>query len=388
MSPLELLCPEPPDFAFDWDALDREHDFVRALRGCPQDPIWHAEGDVWVHTRMVCERLVENHAFRALPADQRAIAFAAALLHDVAKPLCTREEDGRITSRGHSGSGENLARRILWARGADLRAREEVARIIEVHQIPFFAIDKPNAARIVHRVSHLARPHLVALVAEADARGRIARDQQRLLDNVDLFRELAREQQCYDGPRAFASDHARVTYFRDERAAVTYEPFDDTWGEVILLSGLPASGKDTWLRTHAPNLAVVSLDDLRTELEVDPEDAQGAVIATAKERAREYLRREEPFAWNATNLSRKQRAPLLELFARYRARVRIVYLEAAADEQRARNRARAKPVPADAIERMLERWQVPDPLEGHQVWWNGVRIDTSSTHADGATESA
>jgi len=164
MNPLRFPCPEPPDYVLDWDALDREYDFVRALRGCPQDPIWHAEGDVWIHTRLVCESLVENQAWRALPADQRAIAFAAALLHDVAKPRCTREEDGRITSRGHSGRGEILARRILWETGAELQAREEVARIIEVHQVPFFAIDKPNSARIVHRVSQVARLQLVALV--------------------------------------------------------------------------------------------------------------------------------------------------------------------------------------------------------------------------------
>jgi predicted kinase len=369
MNALHLACPQPPHFAVDWDALDRDHAFVRALRGCPQDAVWHGEGDVWIHTRMVCESLAESVEFRALPADQRAIAFAAALLHDVAKPLCTRTEDGRITSRGHSVRGENLARRILWALGAEPTAREEVARIIEIHQLPFFAIEKPNAARMLHRASQVTRLSLVALVAEADARGRIAQDQQRLLDNIELFRELAREQHCYDVPRAFASDHARVTYFRSEAGSADYEPFDDTWGEVTLLSGLPASGKDTWLRAHAAGLPVVSLDALRSELDVDPEDAQGAVISGAKERAREHLRRQQPFAWNATNLSRKQRAPLLSLFARYHARVRIVYVEAPHAEQRERNRARAQPVPELAIARMLERWQVPDCVEAHTFEW-------------------
>jgi predicted kinase len=364
---LPFATPGPPHYTLDWDALDREHAFVHALRGCPQDPVWHAEGDVWIHTRMVCESLVALTAWRALAERERAITFAAALLHDVAKPACTRTEHGRIISPGHSARGEVMARRLLWERAADPRAREEVARIINVHQVPFFALDKAHPARIVHRLSQGVRADLVALVAEADARGRRAQDQQRLLDNIELFRELAREEACFDAPRRFASDHARVTYFRQDTQRPEYDPHDDSWGEVLLMCGLPAAGKDTWLRTHAPELPVVSLDDLRHELDVEPGEPQGQVVAAARERAREHLRRREPFAWNSTNLSRTQRAPLLELFLRYGARVRIVHVETSHREQTQRNTSRARPVPMQVIERMLERWQVPDPSEAHRV---------------------
>jgi predicted kinase len=364
---LPFLTPTPPDYAIDWDALDREHAFVRALRDCPQDPLWHAEGDVWIHTRMVCESLVSLAAWRALAERERAITFAAALLHDVAKPACTRSEDGRIISPGHSARGEIMARRLLWECDADPGAREEVARIITVHQVPFFALDKPSPARIVHRLSQSVRADLVALVAEADARGRRARDQQRLLDNIELFRELAREEACFEAPRRFPSDLARVRYFRSEAQSPDYDPYDDTWGEVVLMSGLPAAGKDTWLKTHATHLPVASLDDLRHELDVEPGEPQGEVVSAARGRARDYLRRHQPFAWNATNLSRTQRAPLLDLFMRYGARVRIVHVEASCGAQAQRNGSRATPVPRHVIDRMLDRWQVPDPTEAHVV---------------------
>lgn len=75
------------------------------MRDCPQDPTFHAEGTVWTHVGMVCEALAALDEFRALPDSDREILFAAALLHDVAKPSCTRDEDGRITSRGHSQRG-------------------------------------------------------------------------------------------------------------------------------------------------------------------------------------------------------------------------------------------------------------------------------------------
>ena len=50
----------------------------------------------------------------------------------------------------------------------------------------------------------------------------------------------------------------------------------------------------------------------------------------------------------------------------YRFRAQVVYCEVGPDEQRRRNRARAADavVPAAAIERMLRRWQVPNPRRG------------------------
>ena len=76
--------PRPPDWRLDWTALDAGYPWVKAMHGCPQDPVYHAEGDVWVHTRMVCEALVDDPAWRALDELARRILFSATLLHDVA----------------------------------------------------------------------------------------------------------------------------------------------------------------------------------------------------------------------------------------------------------------------------------------------------------------
>jgi len=102
------FCPQPPDWRVDWEAIDRELPWIRALRGCVQDPVHHAEGDVWTHVRMVCEALAGMAAWRALGAEAREILFWAALLHDVAKPACTREVAGRVSSPGHASRGASI----------------------------------------------------------------------------------------------------------------------------------------------------------------------------------------------------------------------------------------------------------------------------------------
>lgn len=364
------LCPAPPDWRLDWRAMDREFAFVSRLAGCEQDAIHHAEGDVWIHTRMVCERLAADQEWRGLAERDRQVVFAAALLHDVAKPDCTRHDDGRITARGHSRRGAIMAREILWRMNVPFRQREQVAALIRFHQAPFFLVEKSDSQRHAIEISQTARGDWLALVAKADALGRVCNDGQRLLDNIALFVEYLREQRCLDRSWQFASDHSRFLYFHKADRDPDYAAYDDTRLEVILMSGLPGAGKDSWVSERLAGWPVVSLDELRREMKIAPTGKQGRVITAARERAREHLRAGRSFVWNATNISRQLRAQSVDLFAAYNARIRIVYVETAAAQLYQQNREREGAVPGAVIDRLIEQWEVPDLTEAHQVNWN------------------
>jgi predicted kinase len=71
--------------------------------------------------------------------------------------------------------------------------------------------------------------------------------------------------------------------------------------------------------------------------------------------------------WNATNVSRQLRGQVLRLFAGYQARIRIVYVEVSAEVLWAQNRRRAAAVPEQVLGRLIDRWEVPDLTEAHQV---------------------
>jgi putative nucleotidyltransferase with HDIG domain len=364
------LCPEPPAWRVSWDELDRDYPWIRNLAGCPQNPVYHAEGDVWIHTRMVCEALAALPAWRGLPDEERRIVFAAALLHDVGKPDCTRiESNGRIHSRGHSRRGAILARQILWRLRVPFAVRERVTALVRHHQVPYFLLERGDAQRLCIEISQTARCDHLALLAEADVLGRNCADQRHLLDNIALFREYCSEQGCLSAPRAFASDHARFLYFLHPGRYPDAPAHEDFRAEVVLLSGLPGAGKDHYLRTHLADWPVVSLDAVRAELDIDPSDDQGAVLNHAREQARIYLRQGRSFVWNATNVSRQLRGESLRLFASYNARIRIVYLETSPDLLEARHRRRPAPVPEKVIARLMDRWEVPDRTEAHEVDW-------------------
>jgi putative nucleotidyltransferase with HDIG domain len=372
---IALLAPPALDAPLPWEALQR-FDWVRSMAGCPQDPVHHAEGDVWIHTRMVLETLIALPAWRALPEPERAAVYLACLLHDVAKPATTRvEADGRVTARGHSREGERMARRILYELGAPFALRERVCMLVRYHQIPFFLIDREDALRLAAEISAVTRCDLLALVAEADLRGRRCADPGRVLDNIALFVAFCEEHGCLRSPLPFPSEHSRFTFFREPGRAPGVEVFDDTGPEVIVLSGLPGAGKDTLARRRYPELPVVSLDAWRQELGIPHGENQGPVLQASREQARGYLRQGRPFVWNATNLQRAFREPVLGLLSGYRARIRLVYVEVPLPTLLEQNRSRAAAVPERAIRRMMERFEIPDATEAH-VFEAAVRGDT------------
>ncbi|MEG4054301.1 MULTISPECIES: AAA family ATPase [unclassified Microcoleus] len=366
------FCPEPPDWFLDWDTIQNHFDWIQNLKGCQQDPIYHAEGDVLIHTRMVCEALISSQNWRQLPEKKRSILFAAALLHDVAKPAFTKiEADGRISSKGHARQGARMVRQILsqFEPPVQFDIRETVVAIVQFGSLPIWLIDKPNPQQSVIKVSQVVRCDFLALLAEADVRGRQCSDRQELLDKIELFREFCQENNCLDSPRQFPSAHSRFIYFRKDNGNPDAEMFDDTKCEVFLMSGLPGSGKDYWIRENLPNLPVISLDALRLEMNISPEKNQSEVVERAKQRAKEYLRSGTSFVWNATNTTKQMRQQLIDLFAAYKARIRIVYIEVPIAEIQDRNRSRTAPVPEAVIQKLADRLDLPDITEAHQVEW-------------------
>ncbi|TWP49150.1 AAA family ATPase [Lentzea tibetensis] len=373
MRVFDELCPKPPMWTVDWDAVHAEFPWVRAMDGVPQDAVHHAEGDVATHTRMACEALTRIPEWRARPSDERTLLFAAVLLHDSAKPFRTQIEDGRITAHGHSRAGDLLVRKVLWEMGAPAPWREHVAALVRHHQVPFWALERPDLERIAFRVSLLARNDDLVILATADILGRVCGDADEVLENIALYRDYCRELRCLDGPRVFPSDHARFQYFRTPGRDPGYAAYDDTRVEVTVLSGLPGVGKDHWIGTHRADWPVVSLDAVRARLGVGPGGDQRPVAAAAFEMAREHLRAKQRFVWNATNVSRQMRDRCIGLAADYHARITLIGLEAPPATLRARNSARPEPVPAAVIDRLAAKWEAPDPTEAHTVEWIDTR---------------
>jgi len=346
----------------------------------PQDTRYHREGNVLRHTVCVLNELLCSEDYHAESEEGKTVLFLAALLHDIGKPECTRICGDEITARRHSIVGAKLARRLLWqelglsGEGEAQRLREAVCLLIRYHSYPPFCISDEGDARL-HKIAAngmltnaFSLRRLITL-EKADSLGRRGEGTAEMLDRVKYCELLAEELGILDTPYTFTSDYARRAYFKGRlsyRGDTLYkpEPF-----EVILMSGLPGTGKDTYIRRRFPDLPVISLDAIREELKISPTENQTRVIEKAHGDARALLRKKQAFVWNATSITAELRSMQISLFEEYGAFVRCVFLETGWEENLRRNGERDRNVPVDVIEKMLSRLEPPEAYECETVEW-------------------
>lgn len=134
---------------------------LEPLQGCEQEPDWHPEGDVWVHT-LHCLDAFANE--RLGDEWEDLVVGFAVLCHDFGKPATTRREGGRITSKGHEPAGEAPTRRFLGRLTNQRDLADQVVALVLTHLRPQALFDGGagdsairRLARQVERIDRLVR---------------------------------------------------------------------------------------------------------------------------------------------------------------------------------------------------------------------------------------
>jgi tRNA nucleotidyltransferase (CCA-adding enzyme) len=177
-----LLRAAHPSVGLQWlhdlGAIDQLFPEIKVLFDVPQDPDWHPEGDVFVHTRLVVDRARE--LIDDLPYPRQVTVMLAALAHDFGKPATTEFVDGRLRSRGHEEAGVEptlsfLDRlNIFTLDGYDVRA--QVVALVRDHLKPgeYFKKREEVGDGAFRRLARKCELDLLYRVAKADSLGRNA----------------------------------------------------------------------------------------------------------------------------------------------------------------------------------------------------------------------
>ena len=175
-----LLAAERPSVGFalalELGVVDALFPELKALVGCEQEPEWHPEGDVWVHTLQVIDRARER--ITDLERPQALTVMLGALCHDLGKPATTAFIDGRIRSPFHEEAGVAPTTALLDRLnvqsfdGYDVRG--QVIGIVANHLKPGAFHKVPNVSDgAFRRLALKVDLELLARVAKADCLGRV-----------------------------------------------------------------------------------------------------------------------------------------------------------------------------------------------------------------------
>lgn len=145
---------------------------LQNLIGCPQNPIWHPEGDVWEHTLHVMDAAAEICQRENIVGVEREIVMAGAMCHDLGKVTTTTED---LKSPGHDVAGIEPTMALLDRIGFPISNRAKVAFIVEKHMV-HCSIQEPTA-KMVRRLKRQCQDNGISLellghVIEADHSGR------------------------------------------------------------------------------------------------------------------------------------------------------------------------------------------------------------------------
>jgi tRNA nucleotidyltransferase (CCA-adding enzyme) len=143
---------------------------LAALRGVPQDPIWHPEGDVLHHTALALDAAVSIRD----EMDDPFVEMLAVLAHDLGKATTTVFERGRWRSPAHDVAGDELTRQLLARLSPRADLADAVVPLVREHLRPgqLFLVREQVKEGAIRRLA--ARVDLPALVriAWADSAGR------------------------------------------------------------------------------------------------------------------------------------------------------------------------------------------------------------------------
>jgi len=207
-----LLHAQRPSIGIEWmhklGAIEKLFPEIQSLIGVPQDPEWHPEGDVFVHTKLAVDRARE--LIDELSYPRQVTVILAALAHDFGKPATTEFIEGRWRSRGHEEAGvlpaESFLDRINVHTLDGYDVRGQVIALVREHLKPgeFYKKRDEVGEGAFRRLARRCEPDLLYRVAKADSLGRnadwVPREQWYGAEAQEWFIERTRELEVEQRP--------------------------------------------------------------------------------------------------------------------------------------------------------------------------------------------
>lgn len=164
------------------------------LIDCKQDKEYHPEGDVWTHTMMTLDEMSKIIKKEKIEDKKRQlILFYSILCHDLGKPFCTKQINGRVTSYKHESLGVEPTISFLAKLTDEKKLIQEICSIVQTHLRPFQLYLKNSSMKAIKRLSLKVNIENLCLVCLADCLGRDIKDKTKCYKASDWLLKKAKD---------------------------------------------------------------------------------------------------------------------------------------------------------------------------------------------------
>lgn len=337
------------------------HDMI----GCKQSKKYHAEGDVWNHTKLVAKAMRDyiEKTVNLNEEDGRKRAkllMISALFHDLGKPSTTYFDnaDQDWHCKDHGAVGAKIARGLLS--DEPILFREEIVWLVKNHMIfHYFDCKSPESKKqIIEKVCRgLSTAENLLALNIADSIGSLSDENtvEALENRVATVKGIAKSQ--FNSYWIYGGKTKECT--------------------AIIMIGLAGAGKDTFIQRTLPNAECICRDDYRELITNGKKEGKKLLLDRAgenkvtqmvEEAIKDNCLNQRSFVINQTSLTKKGRMELKEKILGYNSNYEIVfvYVEPRGGYKTCIKRRKGQIKP-EVIEGMWNRLEFPDYNECDQI---------------------
>lgn len=339
------------DLSYNWEKILSIKEF-KDLVGAKQNTAWHQEGDVFEHTKLVCEQMLKELDYECYGNEYRILMLSAALCHDLGKPSTTYwdEKEQQWKCKSHGQEGAKITRCLFY--DEDFELREEVCAMVEYHMILHHIFDG-GEERAEKKMRELSKQNVslfsMIILNYCDSMGtkNEVETQETIGGRMDRMSKLA----C---------KVANTTHCDTES--------DSKEQTVYVMIGIPGAGKNYYIKTTdwLSELPCASRDDIREGLGLNHDQLgtpaiENKVTNILNNKIRKWAEEGKSFVINNTNLKRKYRDDYKKILGKYNLRWVYVYVEAPSIETNFERRQGENW--KNVITRMLRNFEFPSAVE-------------------------
>lgn len=329
-------------FEYHWDVIETINGFA-SLKGCEQNPRWHAEGDAWEHTKLVCMEAVKICKERQWEHEPTwaGLLLGAALFHDIGKSATTKlGKDGNWHSYGHENVGEHITRLVLW--DEDIAIRETICGLVKWHMEVLHILDHHDYLERIINISNSLNGYFSILceLKRCDINGSMQYPDGCWKDlwKIQEIEGIAQSLGCrYNRPHI------------PERNKIECINTDKEKGRVVMMVGVSGSGKSTAINEEnigTSDYVVASRDLIRAELGfckygdkvVLDNEEEKKVTEVENSRIVEAIKNGKVVVIDNMNLKRKYRDSYHHLLRDYNITWDYIYVQASSIDKNVERR--------------------------------------------------